>query len=201
MYLNMRISPEYSVTYWKALDFSTEEDWQKAVDVFEDRIYGRYLVPISLMQGYEFAGFAIMALDCLLIETLQQFKEGLSESQSSEKAFITFLTEGSFKTYFDKDTAKIFYKQIRCGILHQAETKESSLIEISGPLVKYSDDKKGLVINRCLFHKQLVVQFETYVSQLRDSSNRELRMKFKKKMDFICRLEASVVFLYSLYND
>lgn len=188
----MRISPQYSVRDWQARSFSTEEDWHTAIDIFADRIYGRFIKPIDVIKGYEYAGFAVIALDCLLIETLQQFKEGLSKSQKSGGAFVRFLTESSFKSYFDGKKATLFYKQFRCGILHQAETKESSIIRIDSPLVNYSDDKKGLVINRCLFHKQLVTELENYISQLQDPSNKDLRMKFKRKMDFICRLEASV---------
>jgi hypothetical protein len=83
-----------------------------------------------------------------------------------------------------------FYKQIRCGILHQAEIKKSSkiLIRDNIPLVRYSDDNQGLIIQRNLFHKQLVDEFESYIEKLRLPEYKELRKNFKKKMDYICRL-------------
>ena len=189
---SMRISPQYRVYHWNALTFSNEEDWQKAIVIFEDRIRGRFLKFIDLIKDCEFSGFAVLALDCLLIETLQQFREGEEKTprQKSEKYFVRFLTETSFGEFLTEDTAKKFYDQIRCGILHQAEVKENSLVRIrqNEPLVKSTEDDKGVVVNRKLFHEQLVKVFEEYLSYLRDPSNEDERGKFKKKMDYICRV-------------
>jgi hypothetical protein len=186
------ISPNYTVQDWRVLDFSGEEDWQKAVAIFEDRIRGRFLNMIDHIQCELFAGFAVMALDCLLIETLQQFYEGVHETCGPPgNYFKRFLTQTAFRKYFDGKMAKCFYTHIRCGILHQAEIKGSSRIRIDTPdLVRWADDRRGLVINRKMFHRKLVEIFENYVAQLRDPTNQGLREKFKNKMDAICE-EAS----------
>jgi len=189
----MRISPHYTDDDWRKLSFSTEDEWQTAIDIFEDRFRGRFLEPISRIEGYTCAGFAVLALDCLLIETLQQFREGVPRTPSgqSKTFFVCFLTKTSFRSYFTtKKMAEKFYHQIRCGILHQAEVKENSkvLIRKDTPLIKYTDDRKGLVINRRLFHQQLVQEFEDCVARLREPSNQELRKGFKTKMDYICRV-------------
>jgi hypothetical protein len=187
----MKISPKYDVEHWRALDFSTEADWQKAVDILWDRLNGRFLEPIALMEGHGFAGFAVMALDCLLIETLQQFREGEPETpyKKGEEYFIRFLTKSPFGRFFDEAMAQMFYRQIRNGILHQAETKETSLIHKRGPdLVKLTEDDKGLSINRDLFHEQLVQVIRDYIEELRNPVNSDLRISFRKKMDFICRV-------------
>lgn len=199
--LEMRIAPrrgggDWTVRDWLAIDFNTEEGWQKAIDIFEDRIRGRYLDIVSEFEDLPYAGFAVLALDCLLIETLQQFKEGKPETPSSKSGeyFERFLTETSFGEFFDKARAKRFYEQIRCGILHQAEVKESSrvLIRHNEPLVRDTPDGKGLIINRKKFHRRLVDEFEAYVAALRDSKNSDLREKFKKKMDHICRIGTTI---------
>jgi hypothetical protein len=190
---DLSISPKYTVQDWRALDFSREEDWQKAVDIFEDRIRGRFLNMIDYIQYELFAGFAVMALDCLLIETLQQFREGVHQTPGghSEEYFRKFLTQTAFGEHFDEKTAECFYTHIRCGILHQTEIKGSSRIRIDTPdLVRWTDDRRGLVINRKKFHRKLVEVFENYVAQLRDSASQGLREKFKNKMDAICE-EAS----------
>ena len=190
----LRISPRFTVDEWKDLHFLTEEQWQKAIDVFEDRIRGRFLKFIKLIERYTYSGFAVLALDCLLIETLQQFRKGVFETppRESKEYFVEFLTETSFADFFDSALAEMFYDQIRCGILHQAEIKSSSrvLIRHQALLVSFTDDKEGLVINRKLFHRQLVKEFENYVAQLRkkDPPNKDLRQKFKNKMDYICRI-------------
>lgn len=189
----MRISPKYTINDWINLTFSTEEDWQKAVDIFEDRIHGRYLSIIAKIENCEYAGFVILALDCLLIETLQQFREGVEQTpyKKHEQYFKRFLTDTSFKNYFtEEELAGRFYQQIRNGILHQAEIKSSSRVSIrqNDPLVSPTEDCQGLIINRKRFHQQLSKVFYEYISSLRDSSNNELRKMFKKKMDYICRV-------------
>ena len=187
----MRISPEYNVDDWNSLTFSTEDEWQKAIDIFEDRIRGRFLDMIGAIEAHEYAGFAVMALDCLLIETLQQFREGEKRTPNgkSEEYFVQFLADTSFKDFFTPEMAKMFYKQIRCGILHQAETNENSrlLIRADVPLAATREDGTGLTINRRLFHQQLVRVFEEYVSRLRRASDDQLRSNFRTKMNCICR--------------
>lgn len=195
----LRIAPRrdgryWTVEDWKATDFSNEEGWQKAIDIFEDRIRGRFLGVVEKIQCHTFSGFAIMALDCLLIETLQQFYEGVEKTPARQSGdyFRRFLTQTSFREFFDEDKAKMFYRQIRNGILHQAEAKGSSRIWIRKGtlLVEYADDGNGLLINRNKFHEQLVHEFENYVSRLRQNSpvNHELRHKFKHKMNAICKV-------------
>ena len=150
------ISPQFTCDDWEKLTFSKEEDWLKAIDIFEDRINGRFINIINIVEGYEFSGFAVLALDSLLIETLQQFREGVSETPKgkSHEYFVRFLTETSFGKFFDQRKAELFYKQIRCGILHQAEIKGSSrvLIRQQVPLVRLTKDGNGLIMNRKLFH-------------------------------------------------
>lgn len=188
----MRIAPEYDVNDWLRLTFRTEHDWQKGIDILEDRIRGRFLTPISFVERWPHSGFAVLALDCLLIETIQQFHEGVPETpyKQSKSYFTTFLTESRFGQYFDKKMATKFYLQFRNGILHQAEVKGNSkvLTREGSPLVRYTDDRKGLVINRKLFHQELIRAFEDYINRLRQQANKELRQNFKKKMDHICRV-------------
>jgi len=63
------LSPDFTVDDWNKLALTAEEHWQTAVDTVEDRINGRFIRWIDLVIGQEFAGFAAVALDCLLLET------------------------------------------------------------------------------------------------------------------------------------
>jgi hypothetical protein len=78
----MYISPRYKDTDWKALNLATQSDWRKAVRMVEDRLNARFLDAVKLIDKQDFAGFAVHALDCLLIETLQQFREGADETRA-----------------------------------------------------------------------------------------------------------------------
>jgi len=196
----LRIAPSrygghWYASDWAALDFTQESEWQRAINIFEDRIRGRFLDIVDEIQEYVFAGFAVMALDCLLMETLQQFFEGVHETprRQSGEYFRRFLTQTSFAPFFGDDKPKLFFDHIRCGILHQAEVKGDSRIIITGgtPMVRQVDN--GLIINRRLFHQQLVCEFNHYVARLRqnDPPDDELRRKFRCKMDAICQLNPS----------
>ncbi|MDD3732066.1 MAG: hypothetical protein PHU88_06790 [candidate division Zixibacteria bacterium] len=193
----MHISPRYIAGDWKKITFQSEEDWQLAVEIFKDRIRERFLNPLEHIEKYPYAGFAVLALDCLLIEMLQQFREGVNRTPTgkSKLFFISFLTETGFKKYFDKRQAELFYRQIRCGILHQAEVRGSSRVLVSDlePMVAYASDRRGLVVNRTFFHEQLLTEFDNYTRELLNSANRELRVKFKSKMMAICKTACDVV--------
>ena len=40
---------------------------------------------------------------------------------------MAFLTGTSFRKHFGEDTAKMFYRQIRCSLLHQTEAQDSQV--------------------------------------------------------------------------
>lgn len=186
----MRISPKYKASDFRELDLNNEEDWQLAIDMFKDRMESRFFEPVNNIKRMIYSGFTIMAICCLLIETLQQFYKGVDESPTSKKFFVSFLTKTSFGDYFNENKAKMFYKKIRCGILHQAEIKDSSLILIKRniPLVKITKDEEGLIINRKLFFKQLETEYNNYINSIKDKNNVELRKNFEQKMKYICRV-------------
>lgn len=193
----MRISPRFVVADWTELTFESEPDWRKAVDIFSERVHERYLDPIASIEKCDYSGFAILALDCLLIEMLQQFREGVYRTPKgrSKLYFINFLTQSAFGEHFDKKMAEMFYTQIRCGILHQAEIRGNSKIWVSDqiPLVGFSDDRSGLIVNRRSFHRQLLREFENYKTGLLDPDNVTMRRRFRKKMMHICKNACEVI--------
>lgn len=181
----------WTIEDYKSLDFLCEKDWQTAIQIFEDRIRGRFLDVVERIKGYPYAGFAIMALDCLLIETLEQFRQGMAETPygSGSTYFKNFLTQTAFGEDFNEITADLFYTHIRNGILHQAEIKGSSRIRIDTlKMVEKTEDGNGLIINRNLFHNRLVSVFEDYLKKLREGKDPTLREKFHDKMKAICHL-------------
>ncbi len=185
----MYISPRYKDSDWNALYLATQSDWRKAVRMLEDRLNARFFDAVKAIDKQDFAGFAVLTLDCLLIETLQQFREGAEETprRKGEQYFVDFLTTPPFSTYFTKATAAKFYDHFRCGILHQAEIKASSKVRRNGQLVAPTTNGKGLIINRKLFHATLRKAFAAYLRALRNRSDALLCQNFVKKMDFICK--------------
>jgi hypothetical protein len=82
----LRISPKYTSTDWLELSASESGDWDTAVEIVRDRLVGRYLRFANENLKDPYSGFVVLALDCLLAETIEQFKAGaISGTGKSEK--------------------------------------------------------------------------------------------------------------------
>jgi len=89
-----------------------------------------------------------------------------SKDFSSEKAFISFFDEPQHRVHFPDLVGKgqEFYKSIRCGLLHQAQTKDGWRIRISGKCYDDGPDEKS--INRYVFAPALQNCFDSFLQQL-----------------------------------
>lgn len=194
----------FSSTDWKNLTGRLDHDecaWAEAIGVFERRMKERFFTCIdalvkadtkpdlkssgSLPDAHCIPGFSIMALCCLLIETLQGFRTGASPD--TKEIFKKFLKRPGFGAAFaESKTANCFVKGIRHGILHEAETRKWVIRrDVPSQIVEPHED--GYVLNRTLFYEAVKQEFESYLKELRDPGRLELRKKFKEKMNDICQ--------------
>jgi hypothetical protein len=193
----MQIAPNFEAAKWKvlALDDASSTDWEVAISALDARIRERYIAPADFLVAAEREvraterrfGFAILALDCLLVETLGAFLEGLEHTTGqSQKTFCRFLTSRPrFSDAFPQALAERFYKEFRCGVLHQAEVGGTSKVWSVGPLIRVEGET--IIVNRNEFHDRLKAEFAAYLGELRDPTNVPLRSHFRKKMNFIAR--------------
>jgi hypothetical protein len=191
----MLISRNFTVDDWKALTFGSEADWQKAVTIFLDRMETRYLEHIRRILRHRTSGFAALALDCAVIETMEQFRRGEPKTPSGEgkKFFVSFLTETSFSPDVCKKQARVYYKNIRCGLLHQTEAEDSLVKRNSTrPLIAFTTDHKGVIVNAKVFHQRLEQVIREYTNKLKDPKSTKEREAFRTKMNFICRIEGKM---------
>ena len=195
---DISISPQYRVSDWIRAKKSNPMDWNLATEIFRDRINSRFLKPIELISSdpiiSEFCGFSILAIDCLLIETLYQFYTGQDETTGYHAmAFWKFFKSKHFNTHFSRKQAFTFYSHFRCGILHQAQTKKLSIVRICRPDMVESVDpkniKEGLIVDREQFHNGIVSEINDYIEKLKitKKENEDLQENFIAKMDYICR--------------
>jgi len=192
----MEIAPGIEDREWRALRLNdpASPDWSRAVEILSSRIYDRFIDPVDLLINVENTtparqrrfGFAIVALDCLLIETMGAFIQGLIDTKglSGELFRHVLMSRPRFSPYFPNEaTADQFYREFRCGILHQAEVRGQSRVWSVGDMIWHDGD--GLVVNRNLFHEALKAEFDSYLDELRLARNGNLRANFRNKMDFI----------------
>lgn len=159
----------------------------KLADFLYERLYGRYLKPFDFDDS-EFtanykSGFSIMANSCLLIETYASFKEkvfydtnGKSERCfgwffSSEDRFKEFSKNGLATTEYKDLKAKLknrglprdFYRNVRCGILHNAETRNGWKIARRGEFFDMTEKR----INATKFLNRLKNCLKDFSNDLR----------------------------------
>lgn len=191
------ISPKYQVRHYTELNLNLESDrytWNIAIDIVKDRLENRFLLIIQDMLdkvrkqiGSIDYSFSIMALNCLFIEALRQFKLGHDETKgANQKAFVKFFKSSDhFINHLTTDEAEIFYKHIRCGILHQAQTQFNSQLTIDQPsmIQRLGDDCIRVDIEK--FTYALIADFEGYLKDLSQVDKVDLRTNLVKKMNFI----------------
>lgn len=184
----LRISPRFTSNDWYALERDSQDDWAKAADMVKDRLDGRFLHYAGNCLRSPYSGFVVLAIDSLLIETLQQFREGITNGHGKSKDMVTrFLAGQRFQPEFDQVARNAYYSDIRCGLLHQAEAKRMWLIRRGQEaMLQPSPDGQGYVIDVRVFHKAVRGSMNDYLRELRQPTSNELRANLWTKMDHIC---------------
>lgn len=163
-----------------------DEDKKHIQEFVKQRLTERYITPLS--KNYKTNnkspqyGFLIMASMCLLIETMQAFKEGQDKyAGECRKAFENFLTQQ--ETFnCSQDLANDFYENVRCGILHQGEIGNYWKIASSVKEAPITKEGKIKIISAPTFLKKMESALDKYVESLDD---KKLFDKCMKKIGFI----------------
>ena len=176
---NTKLSARVTVERYQRLEQSND---RKALAEFvRQRFDERYFFPIESTPRQDKHGFTIMAIGCLVIETLESFYQGKADTKGESSAM--------FRDFFKRDTSlnvfsgenNWFYRDIRCGILHQSEARNGWRILRSGPLL----DKSTKSINATKFIRGLRVAVDAYAAQLEKDGI--IWTNFKKKMKAVCK--------------
>lgn len=176
--------------------------WEKAFeDFFHTRLALRYLNPIKVLQDngtLQGEGFSIAAIQCSIVEFLESTVQGKNyrflrkgapplgphEYSNSGEIFVSFLIGRSpFKRDFNEDQARDFYEGVRCGLLHEARTRNGWTI-----LAKHSGsqtiDAQQKIMYRDDFHEALLAFVAWYKGAL--PLDPVLQDAFIRKFDSLC---------------
>ena len=168
-------------TDWQALKTRLRNgtaSWDEAYrDYYRERLDRRYLHPIKVMQDngtFSGEGFAIAALQCTLIEYLEATEQGVNyvfrnahsdqhQYSKSGDLFVSFLTNRRpFNTTFTTQAAaEDFYSSVRCGLLHEARTKNGWRIW-GHALQSQIADVQNKILDRDNFQTALMEYIEEY---------------------------------------
>lgn len=171
---------------------------------FYNRFYGRYIKPYDF-NNTEYVskyknGFCILTSCCLLIEAFVSFTEPFFRNTNSKsercfgyffskyEPFKAFATGGLMisdylnpKNFNGRGIPRDFYRNVRCGILHNGETRNGWRILRTGMLF----NQKEKTINAFLFMKQLKVVIAGFQDKLLNSDfeSSEVWITYKKRLD------------------
>ncbi len=167
--------PDSTIIYWKDgttvadlkrwLQSGDETSRLKIADLVLGRFEERYFTPVIRLETCQRNGFFVMAVACLVVEALEAFHQGWeSSSGRSQLAFCSFFDrEGRFHEF--KGYAQPFYRHVRCGILHQAETTGGWIITRVPGAPLFNRDE--LTVNAQEFHDRLHESLNQYVADLK----------------------------------
>jgi hypothetical protein len=192
------------VTLRQCVEFVKQENKQALSGFIYDRLYGRYLKPFDYPSNdykkkYK-NGFALMANCCLLIETYVSFieKKYRDTTRQSREVFGYFFTfekrfsefsEGGINAKGQIAGAKEggipndFYFNVRCGILHNGETRNGWTItrKQNKPLF----NAKTKEVNATKFANELKLVLRDYARKLKknDFDSSDIWDNFKKRLN------------------
>jgi len=165
------------------LDFDNKE---KLIRCFRDRIHGFYLIPAKLLDGRKFGfgcGLLCMAtIDCLARITFPgpRIKEWLKSNIDEFK---------------EKDFAQRFYKDFRCGLVHEGRIKNPGEFSYESNEIVTSED--GIIrINPRRLLQRLEESVEKYLADLRGNPDAFNQFKSALKKDFEEEVEKEKQHIY-----
>ncbi len=185
----------------RLIENSCEETWKEALnDYFLKRLNLRYLNPIKVLRKHgtlSGEGFSILAILCTLIEFLESTVKGVKyrysnqndepghfEYSNSKELFINFLcNRRPFRKEFNLTLAKKFYKNIRCGLLHEAQTKNRWRVQAKNKEGKIIE-KERKIVYRDNFMDAIELFIRLYSVELKH--NKKLQEAFIRKFDSLC---------------
>lgn len=202
--------------------YNYDQEWEKAINLFNKRVQRKFFAPIQLIIDQKILkgeGFTIVTVQCALIEMFAAFRVGeifnhrkngaspLYEYKDSQNLFTNFLHSTSiFKDHFwqlDQNSkieldkpfiASEFYKNVRCGLMHEARTKRNWHITAAPLSVKTKTDTEFLKtesgkikIYRTVLHYRLLDYLKQYSDNLREDTKngKLLRKYFARKLDHL----------------
>jgi hypothetical protein len=175
--------------------------WNRAFeDYFYTRLSLRYLAPIKVLQDhdtYRGEGFSIMVIQCSVVEFLESTVQGMSycfrrgepapgtyEYSNSSGIFLSFLVNRTpFRNDFNDETARSFYEGVRCGLLHEARTKNGWTI-LAKSTRGHTIDGNQKIVYRDNFQAALLAFVEWYRAAL--PTDYALQEAFIRKFDSLC---------------
>ena len=183
-----------------------QEEWEYVIQMFHNRVIDRYFSPIDFLlsskEKSKGEGFSILTIECALIEFIASTVNGMVFNfdgtkrksylyTNSSKWYIRFLNEAYiFEGYFfginNFIKAHEFYKDVRCALIHEAQTRNGWTVSIYNK--NKEEDKKNEILfeNKVIYRTALNSALKKYFIEFCREAKEETP-KGRKYRKFIAR--------------
>lgn len=170
-----------SVTVKQYREYRNNENREAIAGLIYERFYERYLEPF--VDNPAKHGFSMMASGCLMTEALYCYKKGRKQTgEAGGVAFDNFFAESVSLKVFHSIGAD-FYKNVRCGLLHQGETYDGWKILRKGNLFQ----KSNKTVNATKYLNALKKELNNFTTLLKGTPFKSKVWKgVIRKLDHVC---------------
>lgn len=177
--------------HFQDIDFPSGMSLDQKIEVFADRIDGWQLgIAKQCVDTIPHSGFAVLSIVCSYFEMIAKFKDGFTGEEKSkyyfEKGFGEFLSHFPNITLNSRDElTKRMWRGVRCALYHAGITGPN--IELSGDFncsVAFASPPDKVQINPHKLVPDLQDYFQSYIRELRNQKNEDLRRKFETRFDY-----------------
>lgn len=192
---NMKIAGNLTISNWyelcENLNCGNDDNWGLAFYFFEERIRTRYINPIkSILEiGDNLGeGFAVVNLQCSLIETIESFINGWKYDTKTNSWFtikgekIDSSSKKIFESFFDKRNlfndnsnekidGKNFYRYVRCALLHESQTKDNWKIRCNtaNDNIFYEEITQDSIVEKIIYRENFQKTLEKLIFDYKKS--------------------------------
>jgi hypothetical protein len=182
------------------------ENFELLLEQFKERIYYWNIKPGFDLREINYAGFTVMGISCIVIDTLCGYYHGIDEmnyhggqkGNTIGRDFIDFvkkyyppLNNPIPKEMIDEypeivrevpDYASMLYKAFRCKILHETRIPFWGGLSEDIPLLGYDIDSKWMIINPHGLLQETNRVLDQYISDVSEGKN---ELEFKRRFRYV----------------
>ena len=155
------------------------------ITIYERQVKEWFLKRASRISSSDKNGFVILMIAISYIEGVEQYRIGKSSNGCSKKYF-----RNGLRRIFDLDSIpderlNDFYSQARCGLFHNGMTGGQIIINQDFPkAINFSELEIIIKINPKKFLKQIQLDFDKYLKELKKSGDNDLKTNFNTMYKF-----------------
>jgi len=171
------------------------DNFHDLLDKFKKRIEWWYIKPGEGFRQCEYCGFIVMAISCIVIDTLCGYRYGKVEDTRGSD-FINFCKEyfpklkeslpincqSKYQELKGKIYAYVLYRSYRCKILHESKIQYYGGISEDIELIDYDDNCDWIVINPHGLLQETKKVLDEFINQIKKG---KYEKEFKKRFRFV----------------